>query len=283
MVMPGMTDADQCDPAPASSKFELAALSDIGTKRENNEDSCGHSVEGEDQALIAVADGVGGYGGGEVASAMAIDITLRSYRENPAGWGPAKRLLRAVQRANIEIHNRALAVPELRRMATTLIAAVIDDGVLYATHVGDCRLYLVRRGRVQQITKDHTVVAERVRMGLLSAARARNHPDRSALSRSMGHDLVVSLDRITLPLMQHDRLVICTDGLYNVIESQEIASMTHEFDAEGGCRRLVELANRRSTPDNLTVGIFIMKAPTKNLELRPSWRSRLAGWFGGSR
>jgi PPM family protein phosphatase len=278
-----MTEVDQCDAALPSPKFELAALSDIGTKRENNEDSCGHSVESEDQALMAVADGVGGYGGGEVASAMAIDITLRSYRENPADWGPAKRLLRAVQRANIEIHNRALAVPELRRMATTLTAAVVDDGVLYATHVGDCRLYLVRRGRVQQITKDHTVVAERVRMGLLSAARARNHPDRSALSRSMGHDLVVSLDRITLPLLQHDRLVICTDGLYNVLESQEIATMTHEFDAEAGCRRLVELANRRSTPDNLTVGIFIMKAPTKSLELRPGWRHRIARLFGGSR
>jgi PPM family protein phosphatase len=275
-----MTQSERGADMPSSPKFDLAAVSDLGAKRENNEDSCGHSAESEDQVLFAVADGVGGYGGGEVASAMAIDITLTSYRENPAAWGPAKRLLRAVQRANIEIHNRAITVPELRRMATTLTAAVIDNGILYATHVGDCRVYLVRRGRVQQITKDHTVVAERVRMGLMSASRARTHPERSALSRSMGHDLIVSLDRITLPLLQHDRLVVCTDGLYNVVEQQEMASVTHEFDAANGCRRLVDLANQRGTADNVTALIFIMKGPTNAQAVRPSLRARIGSLFG---
>src|SRR5260370_22958786 len=103
---------------------------------------------------------------------MASERTLEAYRESPVAWGPAKRLHRAVQRANIEIHNRALIVPELRRMATTLTAAAVADGTLYAAHVGGSRLYLVRPERIKQITKNHTVVAEPVRMGATSAALA---------------------------------------------------------------------------------------------------------------
>src|SRR5438128_3402870 len=124
--------------------------------------------------------------------------------------------------ANIEIHNRALKVPELRRMATTLTAGVVSDSVLYAAHVGDCRLYHIRRGKARQITKDHTVVQERVRMGLISPARARQHPERSVLSRCLGHELIVPVDRITLPLQQNDQLLVCTDGLYSVVEDDEL-------------------------------------------------------------
>src|SRR5260370_13060570 len=101
-------------------------------------------------------------------------------------------------------------------MATTLTAAAVVGGTLYAAHVGDSRLYLGRHERIKQITKDHTVIAERVRMGVMSAARARNHPERSALSRSLGHALIASLDRITMPLMQRDPLIACSDWLYHV-------------------------------------------------------------------
>jgi len=263
--------------------FELAVLSDVGTNRDNNEDSCGHLIDGDNSVVFAVADGVGGYEGGEVASAMAIEVTLEAYRESPAAWGPAKRLQRAVQRANIEIHNRALTVPELRRMATTLSAAAISDGVLYAAHIGDCRIYLVRHGRIQQITKDHTVVAERVRMGLMSASRARTHPERSALSRSLGHDLIVSLDRITLPLLQDDRLIMCSDGLYNVLEDREIEREIHQLEAEAACQHLVGVANERGTADNLTVAVFTMKGPTNAVAVRSGWQAWVAGIFSRGR
>src|SRR5260370_39742939 len=115
---------------------------------------------------------------------MAIETTLEAYRESPVAWGPAKRLHRAVQRANIEVHNRALIVPELRRMATTLTAAAVVDGTLYAAHVGGSGLSLVRHERVKQITKHQPGIAERVRMGGMSAERAPNQPERSALGRS---------------------------------------------------------------------------------------------------
>jgi protein phosphatase len=255
------------DPGPTTDlgtnvTFEIALQTDIGTTREGNEDSCGHFVESDDTVLFAVADGIGGYAGGEVASAMAIEVTINAYRESPADWDPAKRLYRAVQRANIEIHDRALTVPELRRMGTTLTAAVVSNGVLHASHVGDCRIYLIRHDRISQITKDHTAVQERVRMGLMTASRARNHPDRSALTRSVGHELIVSIDRITFPLEQDDRLLVCSDGLHGVLEDAEIERAVRGLAADEACRNAINLANQRGTADNLTVAIFTQKGPT---------------------
>jgi protein phosphatase len=269
-------------PGQLSEALDLALLSDIGTNRSNNEDSCGHFSE-NGSVVFAVADGIGGYEGGEIASAMAVEVTLRAYRENPVGWGPAKRLHRAAQEANIEIHNRALTVPELRRMGTTLTAIAVSEGVLHAVHVGDCRLYLIRQGKIRQMTKDHTVVQERVRMGLMSAARAKTHPERSALSRCLGQELIVAVDRITMPLEAGDQLMLCSDGLYNIVEEHEMRQWAGESDAAGACRRLVDLANRRGTADNLTIAICTIRDGAGPGASIGGWRDRLAGFFGRSR
>jgi len=241
-------------------------LSDVGTNRSNNEDSCGHLVEAPDAVLFAVADGVGGYEGGEVASKMAIEITLEAYRDSPREWGASKRLHRAVQRANIEVYNFASTVPELRRMATTLTAIAIENGTLNAAHIGDCRLYLLRAGKITQMSKDHTMVGERVRMGLMSESRARSHPDRGALLRSLGRELIVSVDRITMPLRKDDELILCSDGLYNVLEPGELVSLTREFSAADACAKLIRNANDRGTADNLTVALFKQRAETPEIE-----------------
>jgi PPM family protein phosphatase len=265
--------------------FDLAVLSDIGTDRPGNEDACGYFIEGPEAALLVVADGIGGYEGGEIASRMAVDITIEAYRESPPAWGAAKRLQRAVQRANIEIHNRAIAVPELRRMGTTLTALVVEAGRLSAAHVGDCRLYLARRGRMSQMTKDHTMVGERVRMGLLSAAGARNHPERSMLSRSLGRELIVSVDRLSMPLVQDDRLLLCSDGLYNVLEDREIEHLLQPGDATATCKALIETANARGSADNLTAAVFIMCGATPFVETGSGtgWRGWLGSLFGRRR
>ncbi|HUO05855.1 MAG TPA: protein phosphatase 2C domain-containing protein [Candidatus Binataceae bacterium] len=254
--------------------FDLALLSDAGTERDKNEDSAGDFVENADSVVFAVADGLGGYEGGEVASSMAIEITLRTYRESPAAWGPARRLYRAVQRANINIHNKALSVPELRMMGTTLTVVAVENGMLFAAHTGDCRLHLVRDGRITQISRDHTIVAERVRMGLMSARDAREHPERSVLARCLGHDLIASVDRISMPLVQDDRLILCSDGLHGVIEDHEMEKLTTDVDAATACRRLIDTANQRGTPDNLTCVVFNMLAPTGHKSV-VGWRDRL--------
>jgi PPM family protein phosphatase len=256
--------------------FELALLSDIGTARSNNEDACGHSIESPKEVVFAVADGVGGYDGGEVASQMAVDITLAAYRESAPTLGPAKRLHRAVQRANIEIHSRALAVPELRRMATTLTAAAVSDGVLYAVHCGDCRLFVVRGGRIQQMTKDHTVIGERMRMGLISEKDARAHPERSALSRCLGRELIASLDSLRMPLRTADRVILCSDGLHGMLEHGEIDDLSRGLAPGDACRRLIDEANSRGAPDNITVAVLIAHNGSTTADLPASgWRARL--------
>ncbi len=258
--------------------FELALLSDIGCARSNNEDFCAHSIESPNEVVFAVADGVGGYEGGEVASQMAVEVTLAAYRENPPSLGPAKRLYRAVQRANIEIYNRALTVPELRRMATTLTAAALADGILYAVHVGDCRLYLLRGGRIQQLTKDHTVIGEKVRLGLISERDARDHPERSALSRCLGRELIASLDRLTIPLRANDKVVLCTDGLHGILEDREIDHFCRGLAPQAACRKLVDEANGRGAADNVTVAMLIANNGCAAAKLPPSnWRERLRG------
>jgi protein phosphatase len=272
-------DSSASTPPSVEQAFELALLSDVGKTRPDNEDSCGHFIEGPDSVVFAVADGVGGYEGGEIASRMAIDITLEAYRESPPEWGAAKRLYRAITRANIGIHDKALTVPELSRMATTMTAVAVEKGMLAAVHIGDCRLHLVRHSQISVVTKDHTVIGERVRMGLMTEASARIHPDRGTLLRSLGRELIASIDRITLPLMERDRLILCSDGLYNVLEAKELESITRDVDAETACRNLVNTANNRGTADNLTCAVFRMTSHTGHTASTGGWRDRLRGLF----
>jgi serine/threonine protein phosphatase PrpC len=279
-----MAESIGSDAAPPS--FDLAALSDAGTDRSGNEDACGYFIESPEAAMLVVADGIGGYEGGEIASRMAVDITLEAYRESPVAWGAAKRLHRAVQRANIEIHQRAIAVPALRWMGTTLTAAVVEGGRLNAAHVGDCRLYLARRGRISQITKDHTMVAEHVRMGLLSPASVRNHPERSMLSRSLGHELIVSVGQFSMPLVKGDRLLLCSDGLYNVLEEREFERLLRSSDAAAACKALIEAANARGSADNLTAAVLMMNGATRFAESGGGgarWREWLVRLFARRR
>ncbi|HTQ24460.1 MAG TPA: protein phosphatase 2C domain-containing protein [Candidatus Binataceae bacterium] len=241
--------------------FDLAVLSDAGD-RPDNQDACGCFIEEPQAAVFVVADGVGGYAGGEVASRMAVEITLEAYRESPCEWGAALRLHRAVQRANIEIHQRATAVSALRLMGTTLTAAAVENGRLCAAHVGDCRVYLARRGRIRQMTRDHTVVAESVRMGLMKAADARNHSERSMLSRSLGRELIVSVGRFSMPLLRGDRVLLCSDGLYNVLEERELRRLMRAGGAAATCRALITAAKARGSEDNVTAAVFAMNGAT---------------------
>jgi len=240
--------------------LDVAVLTDVGTGREHNEDSCGLVHEGERCAVAVVADGVSSSAGGEVASALAVETLLRAFQERRPDES-AVRLYRAVQDANIEIYDRSVVVPELRGMATTLTAAVVDEGHLTAVHVGDSRLYLWRDGALTQLTKDHTAAAEKVRLGLLGKERARSHPDRCVLTRSVGRELIVSRDRLSQPLRQGDALLLCSDGLYNVLEDDELATLVEGKSAAEACAALVSGANARGTPDNVTACVMRVLGP----------------------
>jgi serine/threonine protein phosphatase PrpC len=234
---PGATDAQGPEAAPYA--LEVAALSDTGPSRDHNEDRCGHHLEDPATALVVVADGVSSYAAGDTASQMAVDVTLRAYHEQDPAAKLDTRLARAAQQANIEIHDLALMVPELRGMATTLTAVAVVRGSLAVAHVGDSRLYLVREGRGLQLTKDH-----------------RASP--VVLTRSVGRELIVAIDRITRPLHQGDVLVLCTDGLHGVLSDHDIAQLTSDVEPAAACRALIDAAIARKTQDNVTAAVIRM-------------------------
>ena len=281
------TEGQRLSPAPSDSPrsapdafaFDMAALSHPGTERGDNEDSCVTHRENDQCGLVAVADGVSSYDGGEVASQRATEVLVRSFKEQGSGVGAMKRLVRAVQQANIEIYDTAVVVPQLRRMCTTLTALVLDRGEALAAHVGDSRLYLIREGQILQLTKDHTLAAERASLGRMSKERLRNHPDRCVLTRSVGRELIVGVDRITRELVQDDVLIVCSDGLYNALDETEFPRIVETLDAPSGCRALVDAANSIGALDNVTAAMVrVTQAPAK-VEPAGGLANHLRRWF----
>lgn len=255
--------------------FEVAVLSHAGTVRPHNEDACGYAQHGPRSTLVVVADGVSSQIGAEVASQTAVEVTLAAFAEQPISAPAPRRLARAVQQANIKVYDLATIVPELRGMATTLTAVALDGEWLWGAHVGDSRLYLLRDGRLTQLTKDHTVAAERQRMGLLSAARARHHPDRGTLTRSLGRDLIVALDRLSTRIASGDVLILCTDGLYNAIDDVLLGSLAAADSAAAACQALIGAANRAGTADNLSAAVVRVVGSLPPLTRSTSVGSRL--------
>ena len=231
-----MIEADATAPMTGTGDVRVALLSEKGPVRTANEDCCGHRAAAA-TTLVVVADGVSGYQAADVASQMAVDVTLDAFGNESPSMRAEARLARAAQEANIAIYDRAMVVPELRGMATTLTAVAIADGQLAAAHVGDSRLYLVRGGRALQLTKDH-------RSGKVT------------LTRSVGRELIVAIDKITRPLEGGDVLVLCTDGLHNVVADHEIARLVAGVDPDGACRALVDAALDAGADDNLTVAVI---------------------------
>jgi PPM family protein phosphatase len=245
-----------------------------GTVRPVNEDHCAALVDPQGTALVIVADGVSAQNAAEQASRIAVEAALRSYGEQPWRHSTGKRLYRAAQSANIAVHDLALAVPELRGMATTFTAVAVAHGELAAVHVGDTRVYLVREGQITQLTKDHTVAAQRHRFGLVRKEALRSHPGRSTLTKSLGRELIAAVDRITAPVAAGDVLIVCSDGLYNVLEDGEMPALV-ETTAEAAARALVAAANARGTPDNLTAAVLRVLLVSQDPSRRPSLFERL--------
>jgi len=237
--------------------IELAVLSETGTSCSHNEDHCGKHLSSVTSGLIAVADGMTTTEGGELASQRAIVALLRTYRELPKGMPQTQRLVRAARSANYEVRETALTVPRLAGMSTTLTAVAVTSGQMTAAHVGNGRVYLVRGREIVQLSKDHTVAAEAAVDGSVQTIE-----DGDRLTRQLGHELVLPIDLFEIDLVQHDVVVICTDGLHRVLDDARIADLAAVPGAAAACRALLDEANRIGTPDNLSVGILRMSGET---------------------
>ena len=241
--------------------LEFAALSDTGRVRPHNEDFLGHAApETPQQArergwLFAVADGVGGQELGEVASRTAVEALVAGFRGAPAGDLHSALLPRLVQAANIKVYEAGRdAAPGGVSMATTLVACALRYDKAAIAHVGDSRCYLIRRGHAMALTRDHTVVNEQVRLGVMSAREAAKADTRHVLSRSLGIDLFVNVDVSEHHVMAGDILLLCSDGLHGAVSPQEISrAATHAAGLDAAARQLVDLANENDGGDNVSV------------------------------
>ncbi len=251
-------------------EIEFFHLTDVGCVREGNEDAVGCWPH-EDGFVFAVADGLGGHNAGELASSLALEVLAREMEQAPKTWPIAKRLRRAVQEANLTIYNKGMTVPELYHMGTTLTASALVGSALIAVHVGDCRLYLLREEGLRQLTKDHTWVWEQVQYGILSPEEARVHPRRNVLSRCLGHDLILSIDVLTLDIQKGDVFVQCSDGVHALLPDAEIADLLRATRPDAACQAIIEKARAAGGDDNLSVQIAaVVSCPDPTP--RPWWR-----------
>ncbi|HEV8623308.1 MAG TPA: Stp1/IreP family PP2C-type Ser/Thr phosphatase [Acidimicrobiia bacterium] len=225
-------------------RFAFGERTDVGRGRPENEDS--HLVDPED-GLYAVADGMGGHRAGEVASATAIDALKSAYLGG-------QRLDEAVEAANAAVFARAAEDAALRGMGTTLTAIALQDSTALLGHVGDSRAYLMRDGAVAQVTEDHSLVEQLVREGRLTPEEAQNHPQRAIITRALGVDPDVQVDTYRIDLKPGDRLMICSDGLTNMLSDDTIAqTLRRHADPQQAADTLVDMANQAGGDDNITV------------------------------
>ncbi len=239
---------------------------DKGLVRKENED---HFCIEKDLGLLAVADGMGGHASGEVASKMAIDI-LREYfkdkKELPIdGYDPryseiTNRISSGVKLANQAIYEASRSRSHWNGMGTTLSAVLVSENRLSIAHVGDSRIYLIRGGVIEQITDDHTIVFEQVVRGLMTREEAARSEMRSVLSRALGIAPEVNVDIEELTVSEGDQLVLCSDGLSELVSEDEILLEVQSSNSPAiACEELVNLANQRGGDDNITVIVTLLR------------------------
>ena len=240
-----------------ATNIEAYSLSDVGKVREDNQDAvwlCNPDDQHTETfgPLYAIADGMGGYAHGGVASSLALSTFCETFYEAGNASVPQKLKI-GMQNANLSVYQAAQRI-SAGRMGTTLTAANLVDNTLHIAHIGDSRAYLIRNNKSQCLTNDHTRVGELVRMRLLSADKIRTHNQRSVLNKCLGMNLFIQPDIFNVQVQTGDALVFCTDGIWSVIEDEEfgeIAVTTHDPALLG--KRILELALERDTDDNVSL------------------------------
>lgn len=243
------------------------SMTDIGKRRKLNQDSVFVSEEkiGNLSNLFIVADGMGGHKAGDYASRYTVEMMEAQIRTSDLS--DAEEILEsAIRQANTDIRRIAGEDESLSGMGTTVVAATISDGMLLAANVGDSRLYIIRQDEIRQITRDHSLVEEMVRMGGIDRSAARCHPDKNIITRAVGATDSIEVDFFREELGSDDVVLLCSDGLTNMLEDEEIWKIINEKASlsERG-RRLVDAANENGGRDNISV---ILAASSREQDAR---------------
>jgi serine/threonine protein phosphatase PrpC len=246
-------------------RITSCGMTDVGVKRTNNEDNY---LINDELNLFVVCDGMGGHVGGEFASAIAVNtveevLTSIEIRPDNEGFDPdahdgpvelmREKLRYAIRLAGKRIFDKAVEETEYKGMGTTCLALIVDNGNAYLAHVGDSRGYLVRDGRIEQLTEDHSLVNERLRAGLITEDEAKNHKLKNIITRSLGFMEDVEIDLQVRAVRRGDQFLLCSDGLSNLVEGEELESALVDHTPQVAARHLIETACERGGDDNVTV------------------------------
>ncbi len=227
----------------------VGVITDTGRKRRRNEDAyvC-------EPPLFAIADGMGGAQAGEVASRLA----AAALKESGVETGGEQRIFDLIQEANRRVYARSSTDPKTSGMGTTITVALVENGDVAFGHVGDSRAYLIRDGRMEQVTEDHSLVNELMKSGKLSPEEAEAHPQRSVITRALGTDPDVDADTFTIEARVGDVFLLCSDGLTDMVGEREIQELVerNREDINAALKSLVKAANRSGGEDNITVVAF---------------------------
>lgn len=244
------------------SEIEFATLSDVGCQRERNEDSSGYwQAEGSADpdrkgTLAIIADGMGGYDGGQEASNIAVQTVCDIFAHETGT--PQALLVNGMKTAHERIREYARQHPKLFGMGTTCTAVCIARSYLYFAHIGDSRLYLVRGSKISRLTRDHSYVGRLIESGLISPSDAEAHPQRHILTAALGvgDDPSPDTPLQPLPLQNRDTLLLCTDGLWGLVNDEELRTSVTSQTPGQACRELIDLAKQRGAPDNITLQLL---------------------------
>ncbi len=254
-----------------SLSVEVAAKTDVGCVRQNNEDNFGYDTR---HGIFVVCDGMGGMAAGEVASKLAVDTVLTYFRQATNGNYPiaetapagvserARALASAIRRANEAVHTAAEAHPAQAGMGSTIVAALVKGEFVSIAHVGDSRIYLIREGAIQQLTDDHSLVMEQVRRGLITLAEARASDMQNIIIRALGSDKAVEPDLDDQMAKPGDVLLLCSDGLTRHLPDESLLELiTNAPSLDEACEALVHAAKDAGGDDNITCLLIRMVQP----------------------
>ena len=238
-------------------------ITDIGAVRQQNQDACRVEVLSPEQVLLMVCDGMGGARAGNIASELAVgafgDAVLERLNDPERAGDPGAVLLESVEAANRVVCHRANTDPACLGMGTTLVAALVTDQSCYVVNVGDSRAYLASADGIRRITRDHSLVEDLVERGEITPDQARTHPQKNLITRALGAMESAKADLFEEPHVPGSFLLLCSDGLSNVVTDQEILyEIIHGGEPSDCCKRLLDTALQRGAPDNVTAVLLQM-------------------------
>lgn len=243
--------------------MQFWALTDPGCVREQNQDAYHLEQLDKNTLLCTVCDGMGGAKSGNVASSLAVDVfsqeVKRSWKSDMDEDQVDVMLQSAVKLANFTVYDQAQQFAEFAGMGTTLVSVLIRGKRVTVVNVGDSRCYYVNKQGIRQITQDHSLVQMMIAKGELSPEKAKNYPGKNLITRAIGTEPVVMCDVFHLKAEKGDCLLLCSDGLSNLMDDQEILfEVAHGMDKQQCCQRLLEIAKHRGAPDNVTSAMVVI-------------------------